>query len=108
MTLSPVSSTHGPSPLADTGAKSPAPADPLASKDVFLQLLVTQLKYQDPESPADGTQFVTQLAQFSQLEDSTQMRDDLDAIRQALASASSHTPAGNTTSSGSSATLPNS
>ena len=34
----------------------------------FLQLLVAQLKNQDPLNPMDGTQFVSQLAQFSQLE----------------------------------------
>ena len=34
----------------------------------FLQLLVAQLKNQDPLNPMDGTQFVSQLAQFSELE----------------------------------------
>jgi len=37
-------------------------------KDQFLNLLVTQLKYQDPLNPAQDTEFITQLAQFSQLE----------------------------------------
>jgi flagellar basal-body rod modification protein FlgD len=37
-------------------------------KDQFLNLLVTQLRYQDPLNPAQDTEFVTQLAQFSQLE----------------------------------------
>ena len=37
-------------------------------KDAFLQLLVTQMKYQDPLQPMDNTQFVAQLAQFSSLE----------------------------------------
>ena len=36
----------------------------------FLQLLVTQLKNQDPLNPTDNTEFVAQLAQFSQLEQS--------------------------------------
>ena len=35
----------------------------------FLQLLVAQLKGQNPLEPLDGTQFVTQLAQFSSLEE---------------------------------------
>ena len=77
---------------ASTASAPPSPTDPLANKNVFLQLLVAQLKYQDPESPADGTQFVTQLAQFSQLEDSGQMMNDLDAIRQALAPPASPVP----------------
>lgn len=37
-------------------------------KEAFLQLLVTQMKYQDPLNPTDNTQFVEQLATFSQLE----------------------------------------
>lgn len=37
-------------------------------KDEFLQLLVAQMKYQDPLAPTDNTQYVSQLAQFSSLE----------------------------------------
>jgi flagellar hook assembly protein FlgD len=40
----------------------------------FLQLLVTQLKDQNPLDPQDGTQFVTQLAQFSSLEELVNIR----------------------------------
>jgi flagellar basal-body rod modification protein FlgD len=39
-------------------------------KDQFLQLLVTQLRYQDPLSPTPNTEFVAQLAQFRSLESS--------------------------------------
>jgi flagellar basal-body rod modification protein FlgD len=39
-----------------------------ANEDTFLTLLVSQLKNQDPLSPTDGTQFVSELAQFSSLE----------------------------------------
>ncbi|MDR2732330.1 MAG: hypothetical protein LBB36_03840 [Fibromonadaceae bacterium] len=42
--------------------------DDSMGKDQFLNLLVAQLKYQDPLNPAEDTQFVAQLAQFSQLE----------------------------------------
>lgn len=37
-------------------------------KDAFLQLLATQMRYQDPLNPNTDTQFVAQLATFSQLE----------------------------------------
>ena len=58
----------------------------LANENTFLKLLVAQLKNQDPLNPQDGTQFVAQLAQFSGLEQSIQMRQDLDAIKVALKS----------------------
>ena len=47
---------------------SQKPPDNEVDQDMFLKLLVAQLKYQDPLSPMDGTQFITQSAQFTQLE----------------------------------------
>ena len=38
-------------------------------KDAFLQLLVTQMKYQDPLNPSTDTEYIAQLATFSQLEE---------------------------------------
>ncbi len=38
-------------------------------KDAFLQLLVAQMKYQDPLEPTDNTEYVAQLATFSELEE---------------------------------------
>ena len=38
------------------------------NKEQFLQLLVAQMKYQDPLEPTDNTEYVSQLAQFSELE----------------------------------------
>lgn len=37
-------------------------------KDAFLQLLVTQMQYQDPLEPMDNTEYMSQLAQFSEME----------------------------------------
>lgn len=37
-------------------------------EDVFLKLLVAQMKYQDPANPTDPTQFLTQTAQFTVVE----------------------------------------
>lgn len=54
--------------------------DAIANKDVFLKLLVSQIKNQDPLNPMDSMNFVSQLAQFSQLEAILGMRSDLQAI----------------------------
>jgi flagellar basal-body rod modification protein FlgD len=37
-------------------------------KDVFLQLLVAQMRYQDPGNPVDSSQMMSQTATFSQVE----------------------------------------
>jgi flagellar basal-body rod modification protein FlgD len=52
----------------------------LTSQDTFLQLLVAQLKNQDPEQPTDGTAFVTELAQFTTLQQDTESATDLDTL----------------------------
>ncbi|MFI8373889.1 flagellar hook assembly protein FlgD [Pseudomonas helleri] len=49
-------------------------------KDAFLQLLVTQLKNQNPLDPQDNTAFVAQLAQFSSLEGITTLNDTVNSI----------------------------
>jgi flagellar basal-body rod modification protein FlgD len=50
-------------------------------KDAFLQLLVAQIKNQNPLNPADGVQFLSQLAQFSQLEQTMGIKDGIDGLR---------------------------
>jgi flagellar basal-body rod modification protein FlgD len=57
--------------------------DELANKETFLQLLVAQIKNQDPLQPTDGIQFVSQLAQFSQLEQLIGIKGDLEALKPA-------------------------
>ena len=52
----------------------------VVSKDDFLFLLVTQLKNQDPLNPMSGTEFTTQLAQFSSLEQLQNINDNLSGL----------------------------
>lgn len=49
-------------------ATPPTATDQSLDKDAFLKLLVAQMKYQDPSSPTDMTQFMSQTAQFSLVE----------------------------------------
>ena len=66
-------------------AESPgiaAAANDQLSKDTFLKLLVAQIRNQNPLNPADGVQFVTQLAQFSELEQVMAIRQDLEHPQQ--------------------------
>jgi flagellar basal-body rod modification protein FlgD len=63
------------------------------SEEVFLQLLVAQLQNQDPLNPTDSTQFVSQLAQFSELEQVIAIRSDIEnyASQSSTAAAASST-----------------
>lgn len=49
-------------------------------KEDFLELLVTQLRHQDPLNPMDGTQFASQLAEFSGLEQLIAVNDGIESI----------------------------
>jgi flagellar basal-body rod modification protein FlgD len=59
--VSQITSTATPSATEKTGPRQ-------LGQDDFLKLLITQLKSQDPLNPTNNTEFVSQLAQFSQLE----------------------------------------
>ena len=60
----PVSSALG----AAAGPPVSATRPDTLGKDAFLKLLVAQLRYQDPSKPTDSSQFMTQTAQFTQVE----------------------------------------
>lgn len=71
------------SALNNGTAASPAPRavpQKTVGKDEFLRLFVTQLKYQDPLSPMDSAGFTTQLAQFSSLEQLTNLNDGMKSL----------------------------
>jgi flagellar basal-body rod modification protein FlgD len=79
---SPVSATPSPSPseISTSNGLFGKQAD----SQTFLLLLVTQMRNQDPLNPQDPTQFISQLAEFSSLEQLLGMRQSLQAIETQL------------------------
>jgi len=53
-------------------------------KDAFLQLLVTQMRYQDPLNPADSMEYMSQLAQFSSLEQMTNLNETMTTLSESV------------------------
>ncbi|MGA2736008.1 MAG: flagellar hook capping FlgD N-terminal domain-containing protein [Bryobacteraceae bacterium] len=77
-----------PSSTAQTSSGSSADG---VNENEFLQLLVAQIQYQDPTNPTDSTAFVTQLAQFSSLEQLVAIHSDLDNLTQSGAGGAQNT-----------------
>jgi len=69
-------STVTPTAQSQAGASSPQTVDYQA----FLKLLVAEMKNQDPTSPMESTDYVAQLATFSQVEQSVQINSKLEQI----------------------------
>ncbi|MCP1200940.1 flagellar hook assembly protein FlgD [Notoacmeibacter sp. MSK16QG-6] len=63
-----------------TSSTASAAAQNTVDYDMFLQLLVTQMKNQDPTNPADSMDYVAQLANFSNVEQGVQINAKLDQI----------------------------
>ena len=102
--IDPLTGLVGGTSAASSGSTSSSKSTGgLATESTFLTLLVAQLKNQDPEQPADGTAFVTQLAQFTTLEQNLAMRTDLDSINTKTPAVPATTPATSGTTSGSAA-----
>lgn len=53
----------------------------ILGKDDFLNLLVTQLRHQDPLSPMESAEFTSQLAQFSSLEQMSNVNTNLELLQ---------------------------
>ena len=65
-----------------TATQSTTPANSLGTlgKDDFLKLLVAQLQHQDPMSPMDDTAFIGQMAQFSSVEQMTNVSTGIQSL----------------------------
>ena len=72
---------------AHSSASTANSSGALANESTFLQLLVAQIKNQDPTQPMDSTAFLGQLAQFSQLEQLVGIRQDIEKPGATTASA---------------------
>lgn len=80
--------------IAATGSNSPSNTQSSQSvanavnktlgQDDFLKLLITQLENQDPSQPADETQFIAEMAQFSSLEQMTNVANAVNKLSTSL------------------------
>jgi flagellar basal-body rod modification protein FlgD len=52
----------------------------VVSQEEFLKILLTQLQFQDPLKPLDNQEFIAQLAQFTNLEQTRQMSDGVSTL----------------------------
>ena len=82
MSVSGISSNSGTSNDATTGAA--AGRETKLGQDAFMKLLTTQLANQDPLKPQDNGEFIAQLAQFSSLEQLSNIQTTLTDIGKVL------------------------
>jgi flagellar basal-body rod modification protein FlgD len=75
---------------ADPAPKTTASTKASMDRDAFLKLLVAQISHQDPLKPMEGTEYVTQLSQFSALEQAIQQTSKLDMLSTQLTGLSSN------------------
>ena len=111
-----VNGTSGTSPTnTNTTSTTTLNASKTLGQDAFMKLLITQLTHQDPTQPKEDTEFIAQLATFSQLEKLTsiassitqldtiaesmsRLEDKVSALEEAIKAASSGSGSTGTTS----------
>ncbi|RKX86780.1 MAG: flagellar hook assembly protein FlgD [Spirochaetes bacterium] len=67
-------------------------------KDDFLKLLMTQLTHQDPTEPMKDRDFIAQMAQFSTLEQITNMNDEISKVFNLVSTSQAYSLLGKTVS----------
>ena len=77
---------------ADTKKKGEADPNDLANQEVFLQLLIAQIKNQDPSKPADSMQYITQLNQFTGTEQLVDIKNQMKLLVARLTPAEAPAP----------------
>ncbi|WP_321448504.1 flagellar hook assembly protein FlgD [uncultured Cohaesibacter sp.] len=77
MSVSPVTSS---TPAASTQSSSSVSDAMTLDYDAFLQMMVTQMEYQDPTNPTDMSEQMGQLASFSNVEQNIQTNNKLDNV----------------------------
>lgn len=77
--MSDITSVNRNSTVTENGTKIIG-ADENTDKDLFLKLLVAQMTNQDPFNTQDPTQYVTQLAQFNMLQQTTALNDNMEYL----------------------------
>ena len=83
MAISSITGVNDAATAAATSAAASPRTDGLG-RDAFLQLLVTQLRNQDPLQPVENGEFLAQLAQFSSLEKLTDIETSIRELNQLL------------------------
>lgn len=83
--LAATSATAASNPWANAGASNTDANKASVDYDSFLQLLIAQMKNQDPTDPMDASEQVSQLASFSQVEQTIQTNKHLKSMLQAEA-----------------------
>jgi flagellar basal-body rod modification protein FlgD len=68
------------SSTSSSTTSSSSTATPTLGYNDFLQLLLAQMQNQDPLNPTDSTQYVSQLASFSNVEQGINMNSKLDQL----------------------------
>lgn len=98
MAIAATSAVNGVTSSASTQTKASGPAT--LEYDAFLKLLVAELQNQDPTEPMNSSEYVAQLASFSNVEQSVRINDKLDVMMTTLAFSQADDLIGKTVTSG--------